>query len=103
MSKRVNGDIHDQAIQWILKRDREGASDEDRAALESWLASRAGTPGPPTVTGVRVPDTGGLSSTSVLFEADWGSSRRSPSSSACRACPASCAASPPPRRRGCAR
>jgi hypothetical protein len=62
------------------------------AALESWLASRAGTPGPPTVTGVRVPDTGGLSSTSVLFEADWGSSRRSPSSSACRACPASCAA-----------
>ena len=46
------------------------------AALESWLASRAGTPGPPTVTGVRVPDTGGLSSRSVLFEVDWGGGRR---------------------------
>src|SRR5215469_4014967 len=45
-------------------------------ALEGWLASRAGAGQPPTVTGVRVPDTGGLSSTSVLFEADWGGGRQ---------------------------
>jgi aminoglycoside phosphotransferase (APT) family kinase protein len=45
------------------------------AALESWLAGRDGTAGRPTVTGVRMPDTGGLSSTSVLFEADWGAGR----------------------------
>ncbi len=42
------------------------------AALEDWLAGQARAPGRPTVTGVRVPDTGGLSSTSVLFEASWG-------------------------------
>ena len=45
-------------------------------ALEGWLAGRAGTAGPPAVTGVRVPDSGGLSSTSVLFEADWGGGRQ---------------------------
>jgi hypothetical protein len=39
------------------------------AVLEGWLAGQAGVPGRPTVTGVRVPDTGGLSSRSVLFEA----------------------------------
>ena len=43
--------------------------------LESWLAGRAGGTGRPVVTGVRVPDTGGLSSTSVLFEASWGGGR----------------------------
>jgi aminoglycoside phosphotransferase (APT) family kinase protein len=43
--------------------------------LESWLAGRAGAGRRPVVTGVRVPDTGGLSSTSVLFEADWEAGR----------------------------
>ena len=41
------------------------------AALQEWLASRSAGPGPPVVSGVRVPDTGGLSSMSVLFEACW--------------------------------
>ena len=41
------------------------------AALQDWLAGRAAGPGRPTVTGVGMPDSGGLSSTSVLFEASW--------------------------------
>ena len=41
------------------------------AALQDWLAGRAAGPGRPTVTGVGLPDSGGLSSTSVLFEASW--------------------------------
>jgi aminoglycoside phosphotransferase (APT) family kinase protein len=41
------------------------------AALQEWLAGRPGGPGRPTVSGVRMPDSGGLSSTSVLFEASW--------------------------------
>ena len=41
------------------------------AALQEWLASRSAGPGPFAVSGVRVPDTGGLSSMSVLFEACW--------------------------------
>src|SRR5215472_13428686 len=45
-------------------------------ALESWLADRAGGTERPAVTGVRVPDTGGLSSTSVLFEASWGGGKQ---------------------------
>jgi aminoglycoside phosphotransferase (APT) family kinase protein len=45
-------------------------------ALESWLAGRAGGTERPSVTGVRVPDTGGLSSTSVLFEASWGGGKQ---------------------------
>jgi hypothetical protein len=45
------------------------------SALQSWLADRAGAAGQPAVTGIRLPDTGGLSSTSVLFEADWGAGR----------------------------
>jgi aminoglycoside phosphotransferase (APT) family kinase protein len=40
------------------------------AALQDWLAGRSPGPGRPTVSGVRMPDTGGLSSTSVLFEAE---------------------------------
>ncbi len=40
-------------------------------ALQDWLAGRSEGPGRPTVTGVRMPETGGLSSTSVLFEACW--------------------------------
>ncbi len=41
------------------------------AALQDWLDGRAAGPGRPTVSGVRMPDTGGLSSMSVLFEACW--------------------------------
>jgi hypothetical protein len=33
------------------------------AALQDWLADRAGGPGGLTVSGVRMPDSGGLSST----------------------------------------
>jgi aminoglycoside phosphotransferase (APT) family kinase protein len=39
--------------------------------LQDWLAGRSAGPGRPTVTGARTPDTNGLSSTSVLFEACW--------------------------------
>jgi aminoglycoside phosphotransferase (APT) family kinase protein len=45
-------------------------------ALESWLAGRTAATVWPAVTNVRVPDTGGLSSTSVLFEVHWGGGRR---------------------------
>ena len=41
------------------------------AALEGWLAARLGHPEELAVSGVRVPGSGGLSSTSVLFEASW--------------------------------
>jgi aminoglycoside phosphotransferase (APT) family kinase protein len=41
------------------------------AALQEWLADRPAGPGRPTVSGVRLPESGGLSSTSVLFEASW--------------------------------
>jgi aminoglycoside phosphotransferase (APT) family kinase protein len=41
------------------------------AALQDWLAVQPGEPGRLTVSGVRMPDSGGLSSTSVLFEASW--------------------------------
>jgi aminoglycoside phosphotransferase (APT) family kinase protein len=41
------------------------------AALQDWLAAGPAGPGQPTVSGVRIPDSGGLSSTSVLFEVSW--------------------------------
>jgi aminoglycoside phosphotransferase (APT) family kinase protein len=41
------------------------------AALQDWLAGLPAGAGRPTVSGVRIPDSGGLSSTSVLFEASW--------------------------------
>ena len=41
------------------------------AALQDWLASQPGAPGRPTVSGVRLPESAGLSSTSVLFEVSW--------------------------------
>jgi aminoglycoside phosphotransferase (APT) family kinase protein len=41
------------------------------AALQEWLAGRRAGPGRPTVSGVRLPESGGLSSMSVLFEASW--------------------------------
>jgi len=40
-------------------------------ALQDWLADRLGRPGQLTVSGVRTPGSGGLSSTSALFEASW--------------------------------
>jgi len=42
-----------------------------RSALERWLAGRWPGPGRPAVSGVALPDSGGLSSTSVLFEVGW--------------------------------
>ncbi len=40
-------------------------------ALQDWLTDRLGRPGQLTVSGVRMPGSGGLSSTSALFEASW--------------------------------
>jgi aminoglycoside phosphotransferase (APT) family kinase protein len=40
-------------------------------ALEEWFAGRSAGPGRPAVSGVHMPGNGGLSSTSVLFEACW--------------------------------
>jgi aminoglycoside phosphotransferase (APT) family kinase protein len=40
-------------------------------ALQRWLSAQQAGPGVPTVTGVRSPDSNGLSSTSVLFEVTW--------------------------------
>ncbi len=40
-------------------------------ALRDWLAGRLGTSEPPVISDVRVPESGGLSSTSVLFKAEW--------------------------------
>jgi aminoglycoside phosphotransferase (APT) family kinase protein len=39
--------------------------------LQAWLAARLGLPEPPEISGVRMPASGGLSSTSLLFEAEW--------------------------------
>ena len=41
------------------------------AALQDWLAGRSAGPGRPAVSRIGMPDNGGLSSTSVLFEATW--------------------------------
>ncbi|HEX9033237.1 MAG TPA: phosphotransferase family protein [Streptosporangiaceae bacterium] len=41
------------------------------AALRGWLAGRLSLSEPPAISGVRMPVSGGLSSTSVLFEAEW--------------------------------
>jgi aminoglycoside phosphotransferase (APT) family kinase protein len=40
-------------------------------ALAHWLGDQLGTAAPPVIAGVRMPESGGLSSTSVLFEATW--------------------------------
>jgi aminoglycoside phosphotransferase (APT) family kinase protein len=45
--------------------------DELAAALQTWLAGRLGASAGLTVRGARTPVATGLSSTSVLFEADW--------------------------------
>ena len=41
------------------------------AALQDWLAGKLAAAGPPTISGMRMPSSGGLSSTSLLFEAEW--------------------------------
>ncbi len=40
-------------------------------ALQEWLAGKLGLSEPPVISGVRMPPSGGLSSTSLLFEAEW--------------------------------
>jgi aminoglycoside phosphotransferase (APT) family kinase protein len=49
----------------------ERSVDAVAAALHTWLAGRLGRPAGLRVSGVRMPSSGGLSSTSVLFEASW--------------------------------
>ena len=46
------------------------------ATLQAWLAAQLGVPDPPVISGVRMPSSGGLSSTSLLFEAEWTSEGR---------------------------
>ncbi len=41
------------------------------AAVQDWLAGKLGIAEPPVISGVRMPTSGGLSSTSLLFEAEW--------------------------------
>jgi aminoglycoside phosphotransferase (APT) family kinase protein len=41
------------------------------SALQAWLGGRLAADGEPVISGVRMPTSGGLSSTSVLFNADW--------------------------------
>jgi len=54
------------------------------AALREWLARRSAGPGRPAVSEVRLPDSGGLSSTSLLFEATWaGQAGRGPGRHGC--------------------
>ena len=43
------------------------------AALQGWLGGKLALREPPVLSGVRTPPSGGLSSTSLLFEADWSS------------------------------
>ena len=40
-------------------------------ALRDWLAGKLEIADPPTISGARMPASGGLSSTSLLFEAEW--------------------------------
>src|SRR5258708_3645066 len=48
-------------------------ADSLATALRGWLAERVGASEPPQLTGARMPASGGLSSTSLLFEAAWSS------------------------------
>jgi aminoglycoside phosphotransferase (APT) family kinase protein len=45
--------------------------DELAAAIGSWLATKIKADRPPAITTIGRPETGGLSSSSVLFEAEW--------------------------------
>src|SRR5215468_9672583 len=40
-------------------------------ALQGWLGGKLALSEPPVISGVRMPPSGGLSSTSLLFEAEW--------------------------------
>ncbi|HVB41371.1 MAG TPA: phosphotransferase family protein [Streptosporangiaceae bacterium] len=51
----------------VSQRDTESLA----AALRDWLTGHLAVAEPPVISGVRMPETGGLSSTSVLFQADW--------------------------------
>ena len=50
-------------------------SQRDAAALaeplRDWLGARLGSARPPVLSNVRMPASGGLSSTSLMFEASW--------------------------------
>src|SRR5580658_2782336 len=59
---------HDQQIRMTVSERSPGAL---TLALRDWLGSRLGTAEPPEISGVRLPESGGLSSTSVLFYAKW--------------------------------
>ncbi len=59
---------HDQRIKMTVS---ERSVDSLTTALRDWLEARLGTDEPPVISGVRMPEFGGLSSTSVLFEAQW--------------------------------
>ena len=48
-------------------------ADSLATALSGWLAERVGASGPLELFGARMPASGGLSSTSLLFEAAWSS------------------------------
>ncbi|HUC55883.1 MAG TPA: phosphotransferase family protein [Streptosporangiaceae bacterium] len=61
-------DAHDQKIKMTVS---ERSPDALAAALRDWLGARLATGEPPEITNVRMPESGGLSSTSVLFEAQW--------------------------------
>ena len=61
-------DAHDHKIKMTVS---ERSPEALAVALRDWLAARLGTENPPEITSVRMPESGGLSSTSVLFEAHW--------------------------------
>jgi aminoglycoside phosphotransferase (APT) family kinase protein len=62
----AESDRHDQAVKMTVS---ERTADSLAPALATWLAGRLGVE--PAISDVRVPESGGLSSTSVLFRAEW--------------------------------
>src|SRR5258707_13593691 len=63
----------DPAVERVQKTVSKRDADSLAAALRGWLAERVGASDPPDLTGARMPASGGLSSTSLLFEAAWSS------------------------------
>ncbi|MET8651055.1 phosphotransferase family protein [Nocardia aurea] len=51
------------------------------ADLSRWLGDRVGADGPPTISELARPQAGGMSSTSILFEAEWSVGGRAESGS----------------------
>lgn len=45
--------------------------DEMRAALQGWLVGRVGADANPTITSFEVPESNGMSSETILFDAEW--------------------------------